>query len=135
MISKKTKYGLKALIYLARQETKDPIPIEVIAKNERISQKFLETILLTLRKGGILGSKKGKNGGYYLLKAPKDVAMVSVIRLLEGPIALVPCVSLNYYESCDDCLDEVNCGIRKFMIELRDCTLSVFSNKSLADLT
>jgi len=134
MLSKKTKYGLKALIYLAKQADREPVPIEMIAKSERISQKFLESILLTLRKSGILGSKKGKGGGYYLLKPSGEVPMVNVVRILEGPIAWVPCASLNYYEKCGDCTDEENCTIKRFMIELRDCTLSVFHNKSLADL-
>ncbi|HKK12875.1 MAG TPA: Rrf2 family transcriptional regulator, partial [Flavobacteriaceae bacterium] len=98
MISNKTKYGLKALAYLARQDNNQPVQIGVISKSENISQKFLESILLTLRKNGFLGSKKGKGGGYYLLKEPKDIKMSAVMRILEGPIALVPCVSLNFYE-------------------------------------
>src|SRR3989338_10206101 len=101
MLSKKTKYGLKALAYIARQQSNDPVQIASIAASENISHKFLESILLTLRKAGILGSKKGKGGGYYLLKEAKDIHMDDVIRLLEGPIAMLPCVSLNFYEKCD----------------------------------
>ena len=134
MISKKTKYGLKALTYLARQEKITPVQIEVISKSENISQKFLESILLTLRKNGFLGSKKGKGGGYYLLKDPKDIKMSAVMRILEGPIAMVPCVSLNFYEKCDDCPDEKTCAVHNLMIEVRDSTLNIFNNKSLADL-
>lgn len=134
MLSKKTKYGLKALIFLARQETNAPVQISAISKSENISQKFLESILLTLRKIGVLGSKKGKNGGYYLLKSPEDIKMSLVMRTLEGPIAMVPCVSLNFYEKCDDCPDETLCGVHKLMIEVRDNTLNIFNNKSLADL-
>ena len=134
MISKKTKYGLKALTYLARQEKNTPVQIEVISKSENISQKFLESILLTLRKNGLLGSKKGKGGGYYLLKDPKDIKMSAVMRILEGPIAMVPCVSLNFYEKCDDCPDEKTCAVHNLMIEVRDSTLNIFNNKSLADL-
>ncbi|WP_435136885.1 RrF2 family transcriptional regulator [Formosa sp. A9] len=134
MLSKKTKYGLKALIFLARQESNAPVQISAISKSENISQKFLESILLTLRKIGVLGSKKGKNGGYYLLKSPEDIKMSLVMRTLEGPIAMVPCVSLNFYEKCDDCPDETLCGVHKLMIEVRDNTLNIFNNKSLADL-
>jgi len=112
MLSKKTKYGIKALVYLAKQEDRVPVQISVISKSENISQKFLESILLTLRKNGVLGSKKGKGGGYYLLKDPKDIQMTTVMRLLEGPIAMVPCVSLNFYEKCDDCPDENVCAVQ-----------------------
>ncbi|WP_062061986.1 RrF2 family transcriptional regulator [Aquimarina longa] len=133
MLSKKTKYGLKALTYIARKRCDDPVLISEIATNENISQKFLESILLTLRKTGFLGSKKGKGGGYYLIKEPKDITMVSVIRVLEGPIAMLPCVSLNFYEKCDDCPDENKCAVHSVMIEVRDSTLKVLENKTLAD--
>lgn len=134
MISKKTKYGIKALTYLAKQEHKAPVQISTISKSENISHKFLESILLTLRKSGFLGSKKGKGGGYYLLKAPKDIKMDSVMRSLEGPIAMVSCVSLNFYEKCDDCPDEKACAVYNLMIAVRDSSLHIFNNKSLADL-
>ncbi len=135
MLSKKTKYGLKALAFLARQEDSTPVQISVISKSENISQKFLESILLTLRKTGILGSKKGKGGGYYLIKDAADVPMTDVIRVLEGPIAMLPCVSLNFYEKCDDCPDENACSVNRLMIQVRDSTLKIFKNTSLADLT
>lgn len=135
MLSKKTKYGLKALAFIARQEDKNPVQIATISKSENISHKFLESILLTLRKSGFLGSKKGKGGGYYLLKEPKDILMTDIIRVLEGPIAMVPCVSLNYYEKCDDCPDEDACSVHKLMIQVRDNTLNVLKSNTLADLT
>ena len=134
MLSKKTKYGLKALTYLAKQEPNTPVQISAISESENISRKFLESILLTLRKNGFLGSKKGKNGGYYLLKDPRQIKLAPIMRILEGPIAMVPCVSLNYYEKCDDCPDEHACSVHKLMIEVRDSTLDIFNNKSLADL-
>ena len=135
MRSKKTKYGIKAITFIARQEDKTPVQIATISKSENISHKFLESILLTLRKSGFLGSKKGKGGGYYLLKEPKDILMTDIIRILEGPIAMVPCVSLNYYEKCDDCPDEDACSVHKLMIQVRDNTLQVLKNNTLADLT
>ncbi len=134
MLSNKTKYGIKALTFLARQEHGTPVQIATISKSENISLKFLESILLTLRKNGMLGSKKGKGGGYYLLKDPKDIKMTTVMRALEGPIAMVPCVSLNYYEKCKDCPDEKVCSVHSLMIMVRDSTLEIFGNTSLADL-
>ena len=134
MLSKKTKYGIKALTYLAKQENKTPVAIAIISKSENISLKFLESILLTLRKNGILGSKKGKGGGYYLLKEPAEIPMTTIMRILEGPISMVPCVSLNFYERCADCPDENSCAVHQLMMQVRDNTLAIFRNTSLADL-
>ena len=134
MLSKKTKYGIKALIYLAKQESRTPVAIAVISMSENISLKFLESILLTLRKNGFLGSKKGKGGGYYLMQDPKEIKMTSIMRVLEGPISMVPCVSLNFYERCDDCPDENTCGVHRLMEEVRDNTLAIFKNRRLSDL-
>ena len=134
MLSKRTKYRIKALVYLARKEESTPINIAEISTHENISRKFLESILLTLKKNGILGSKKGKTGGYYLIKRPAEVKMSSVLRILEGPIAMVPCVSLNFYEKCDDCPDEDICTVNALMREVRDSTLSILNDNTLADL-
>ena len=134
MLSKKTKYGIKALVHLAKQESNLPLQIGAISAAENISQKFLESILLTLKKNGLLGSKKGKGGGYYLLKNAKDIPMTTVMRVLEGPIAMIPCVSLNFYERCEDCPDENKCAVNKIMLKVRDNTLEIFRNTSLADL-
>ncbi|MGB5821089.1 MAG: Rrf2 family transcriptional regulator [Saonia sp.] len=134
MLSKKTKYGLKALAFLANQDNREPVQIAEIAKQENISQKFLESILLTLRRTGLLGSKKGKGGGYYLIKEPSEIPMTTIMRVLEGPIAMVPCVSLNFYEKCDDCPDEDSCSVHKLMLQVRDSALEVYRNNTLADL-
>ena len=134
MLSKKTKYGIKALAFLASKEDRKPIQIMEIARQENISRKFLESILLTLKKAGILGSKKGKGGGYYLFKAPEEIPMTAVMRVLEGPIAMIPCVSLNFYEKCDDCPDEHGCAVHKLMIAVRDSALEVYRNTTLADI-
>ncbi|MDN3671724.1 Rrf2 family transcriptional regulator [Flavobacterium branchiarum] len=134
MLSKKTKYGIKALTFLARQEDQTPVQIAEIARSENISIKFLESILLLLRNSGFLGAKKGKGGGYYLIKDPKDISMAKVYRILEGPIALLPCASHNFYEKCDDCEDETRCAARRLMTEIRDNTLKVLENNSLADI-
>lgn len=134
MLSKKTKYGIKALTFLARQKDNTPIAIADIANAEHISVKFLESILLLLRHSGFLGAKKGKGGGYYLIKEPKDINMAHVYRILEGPIALLPCASHNFYERCDDCTDEATCAVRKLMIEVRDNTLKILESNTLADI-
>ena len=131
MLSKKTKYGLKALSYLAKQDQHVPVLISDISESENISKKFLESILLTLKKNGILASKKGKGGGYYLLKSPKEIKISTIIRLLEGPIAMLPCVSLNFYEKCDDCISEEKCSLNILMAEVRDSTLKILENKTL----
>jgi Rrf2 family protein len=133
MLSKKTKYGIKALTFLARQENQTPVAIADIAKSENISVKFLESILLLLRHSGLLGAKKGKGGGYYLIKDPK-INMAHVYRILEGPIALLPCASHNFYEKCADCKDETSCAVRRLMTEVRDNTLIILENNSLADI-
>ena len=134
MLSKKTKYGIKALSYLARHKNSNLAKIAEISEHEKIPLKFLESILLTLKKNGFLGAKKGQKGGYYLLKSPEDILMVNVMRILEGPIAMVPCVSLNFYEKCSDCPDEDLCVVHNLMIEVRDSSLQIFKNTSLADL-
>ncbi|ANW95048.1 Rrf2 family transcriptional regulator [Wenyingzhuangia sp. chi5] len=134
MLSKKTKYGIKALTYLAKRKENCPVQISEIAGHENISIKFLERILLELRKAGVLDSKKGKGGGYFLARLPKDIPMTDIIRTLEGPIAMVPCVSLNFYKKCDDCKSEEVCAVNKLMIQVRDSSLQVFRNTSLQDL-
>lgn len=134
MLSKKTKYGIKALAYIARKKDRKPVQASEISESENISQKFLESILLELRKSGFLGSKKGKGGGYYLIKEPDGIRMTAVIRVLEGPIAMVPCVSLNYYEKCQDCPDEKTCSVHKLMIQLRDASLNVLGENTLEDI-
>lgn len=134
MLSKKTKYALHALTYLGKHKNEGTVLIQDIAEEHGISHKFLENILLELRKAGYLGSKKGKGGGYYLIKEPKDIPLSRIIRLLDGPIALLPCVSLNYYEPCAECKTEVQCGINKVMAQVRDETLKILENKSLQDI-
>lgn len=134
MLSKKTKYAFHALTYLAENQDKGAVLIQEIASSKNISHKFLENILLELKKAGILGSKKGKGGGYYLIKKPEEITLAKVIRLLNGPIAWLPCVSLNYYEKCADCADEATCNMHLIMCQVRDQTLAVVENKTLSDL-
>lgn len=134
MLSKKAKYALKALEYLAEHQSTGPLRISEIADSQGFPQKFLEAILLELRKDGILRSKLGKTGGYMLNKAPKDILLGHVIRLLDGPIALVPCVSYKYYAPCEECTDEVTCGLRQVFGEVREATNQILDNVSLEDV-
>lgn len=133
MLSKKAQYAFHALTYLMEKKDDGPTLISTISSEKKISLKFLEQILLELRKGGILGSKKGKGGGYYLIKEPNDIPLAKIIRLIDGPIALLPCVSLNYYERCENC-DESSCGLNSVMSEVRDANLKILENRTLADI-
>lgn len=133
MLAKKTQYALKALTYMAEQHKEGPILIASIAEKKKIPIKFLESILLELKKAGILNSKKGKGGGYFLNLDPDKIQLATIMRLIEGPIALLPCVSLNFYKKCTDC-NEKKCGLNKIMIEVRDSTLKVLENRTIQDL-
>jgi Rrf2 family protein len=134
MLSKKTQYALQALSYMVEKHSDDPILIAEIASQKNIPIKFLENILLALRKAGFLESKKGKHGGYFFAQAPEKIKLSSIFRIIEGPIALLPCVSLNFYEKCADC-NEKKCGINKVMAAVRDNTLAILDNKTVADLS
>ena len=134
MLSKKTKYALHALTYLAKKDANEPTLILEIAENSRIPRKFLESILLDLKKQGILNSKMGKGGGYFLRQTPSQIQISTIIRLFNGPIALLPCVSLNYYQRCDECSDVLTCGLNKVFIDVRNETLRILENKSIQDI-
>jgi Rrf2 family protein len=133
MLSKKSKYALKALSYLAEHYKEGPCLIAAISKEKKIPLKFLENILLDLKKNDILESKKGKGGGYFLKIPPNSISVAKALRAVEGPIALLPCVSLNFYEKCKDC-NERTCGLKKIFAQTRDATLHVLENKVLSDL-
>lgn len=134
MLSKKCKYAIHALVYLAERYQKGPVHIQEIADSQHIPKKFLEAILLELRNAKILLSKKGKGGGYYLYKNPEEVNLIDIIRLMDGAIAMLPCVSLHYYERCEECHDEKTCGIRKTFIGVRDETLKILAGSTLAKI-
>jgi Rrf2 family protein len=131
ILSKKTRYAIVALQLLAREYGKGPVLIREIAEHEKIPQRFLESILLELRKLGILGSKLGKEGGYYLLKNPADVTLFEIVRHFEGTISLMYCVSEKAYRPCEFCRDEGTCAIRRVFKEVRDNTYEILSRTSL----
>lgn len=135
MLTKKSKYAIKALLALARNhDDGSPLRIADIAEKENIPRKFLEAILLDLRKHGVLGSRMGSSGGYYLLKEPADIPLSKVLRITDGPIAMVPCASLNFYEPCAECVSEATCSIRDVARQVRDASLAILTNTSIADL-
>ena len=134
MLSKKSKYGLKALLVLADEAGRGPVQTSELAEREGLPKKFLEAILLELKRHGLLQSKKGRGGGYVLGRQPADITVGQVIRVLEGPLALIPCVSQTAYMKCEECVDERTCGIRLAMKEVRDATARILDNTTLADL-
>lgn len=125
MLSKKVKYAIKALIYLCKNNDNKAISAKVIADNEKIPYKFLETILRELKQNKILKSERGAEGGYSFLKQPNEITIAELVRYIDGPIAMVHCVSLNYYQKCEDCTDEINCAIKILFEEVRDATLPI----------
>ncbi|MEN9883966.1 MAG: hypothetical protein RLZZ420_1183 [Bacteroidota bacterium] len=133
MLNKKTQYAFQALMYLAENQDDGPVLIAEISAAKKIPLKFLENILLELRKAGMLESKKGKGGGYFLNLPPSKIRLADIIRKIEGPIAMLPCASLYFYERCSNC-DEKNCGLHDTMIDVRDATLKILEGKTVADL-
>ena len=130
----KTRYAMVALKRLAKDYGNGPLQIKKIAEEEKIPISFLENILLELKKKGILGSKLGKSGGYYLIKKPHDVSLSDVIRLFEGSVALMYCISEDSYQPCEFCKDESACRIRETFREIRDTTNQILNRTTLNNL-
>jgi Rrf2 family protein len=133
MLSQKAQYAFRALTYLVNHYQKGPVLISDIADKKHIPLKFLENILLQLKNAGILESKKGKGGGYYIKNNPAETSIANVMRIVDGPIAMLPCVSLYFYQKCKNC-DEHNCGLHGIMEEVRDASLGILEKKTLAQL-
>ena len=134
MISSKTKYGLHALMHLCEKYNQGSILIADLAREEGIPKKFLESILLNLKNHGILQSKKGKGGGYQLARNPSEIKVGQVIRILDGPLAPVSCVSQTGYKPCKECKDEHHCGIRLVMKDVREAMANILDKTSLSDV-
>lgn len=134
MLTNKGKYGLKALVYLARQEPGTTAYIVDIAKQNNIPKKFLDAILLDLRKAGILRSKKGPGGGYALAKPASDIRIGQAIRVLDGPLAPILCASRTAFEPCSDCVDPAACEVRRSMTQVRDAIADVLDTMTLAEM-
>lgn len=133
-ISKRTQYGLKALVALGRQYGTGPVLISSLASDENIPLKFLEGILLDLKGHGLLDSKRGKNGGYLLQRAPSAITIGSIIRAMEGPLAPLPCARETAFRPCEECTDVESCGTRIVMRQVRDAIAGVLDGTTLADV-
>lgn len=134
MLAKKTRYSILALVKLAKEYGRGPLQISEIAKSEKIPQRFLEILLGDLKKMGFLGSKSGKEGGYFLIKNPKEVNLCNIIDYSEGSLSWVPCTSEKSYQPCEFCKDEEICALRKVYSEIRNSTKMILQKTSLHDL-
>lgn len=132
MIAQKTRYALRSLLFLAEETGDRPVQLSRIAETQRVPPKYLELIMLDLRKAGLVKSNRGPKGGYRLGRPADQISFGAVVRALEGPIALVPCASTNFYAPCGDCHDEATCAIRRAFLILRDQSTAVLDSISLA---
>ena len=132
MLSQKARYALHALIVLAQHDGEEPMQIADVATEARVPRKFLEQILVDLKRRGIVRSQRGRAGGYFIGKPAKEITFADVIRTIDGPLALAPCVSVTAYHKCDDCVDEATCSIRKVLMAARDATADVLESRNIA---
>ncbi|MEO8472890.1 MAG: Rrf2 family transcriptional regulator [Chryseolinea sp.] len=133
MLSKKCKYAIHALVHMAKNP-QEKFLIKEISEACMIPKKFLETILLDLKRAGILGSKQGKGGGYTLRKSPADVNLAEIVRMFDGAIAAVPCATFKFYERCEECVDEVTCSVRTAFLQVRNATVEMLKSDTLESL-
>ena len=131
MLTQKTRYSMLAMVRLAKEYGKGTLMINEIAQSEKIPKRFLESILLELKKNGYLDSKLGKTGGYFLMKDPATINLLEIVRLFEGSIALLRCTSEKFYEPCDHCKDEATCTIRQPFKDIRDYTFNKLLSTTL----
>jgi Rrf2 family protein len=135
MLTSKAKYALRAMLDLAAQVEAwpaRPVFIADVARRQDIPRRFLENILLDLRKHGLVVSHRGKMGGYALAKPPGAITFADIIRVIDGPLALTPCASRTAYQRCEDCRDEALCVIRRTLVEVRDSAAAILESKTLA---
>jgi Rrf2 family protein len=134
MLSKRAKYALNALVELAKAGDEGPVSAAVLAARANVPVKFLEAILVDLRRAGIVASHKGRKGGHELRRAPDQITTAEVLRLFDGAIALVPCATHAYYERCEECVDEAVCGIRDVFLQVRAETVKLLKEATLAGI-
>ena len=132
MIAQKTRYALRSLLFLAEQQGGAPVQLGRIAETQRVPPKYLELIMLDLKKAGLVKSSRGPRGGYQLARSADLISFGEIVRSMEGPIALVSCASMNFYAPCGDCHDEATCAIRRAFLILRDQSTSVLDGITLA---
>ncbi|SDN55281.1 transcriptional regulator, BadM/Rrf2 family [Lutimaribacter pacificus] len=136
MITQKTKYALKSLMVLADEKAGDgaALRIEEIAERSGAPKRFLEHILLDLKRAGLIGSRRGRKGGYELIKNPRTVSLAEILRLIDGPMAPLPCLSRKAYQRCEDCKDEVTCRVRAVFGGFYSTYILMIESLTLADL-
>lgn len=133
MISQRAKYALRALVALARADEGQSVSISDIAESQRIPKKFLEQILLELKRHGIVDSRRGKEGGYLMRKSAADITYGEILRIIDGPLALLPCLSKVAYRRCEDCSDEASCEVRRVFAKVAESTRAVLDQTSITD--
>ena len=133
MLAQKTRYALRSLLYLVEEGAGGPVQLARIAETQRVPPKYLELIMLDLKRAGFVRSTRGPKGGYVLARDPKDISFGEIVRVTEGPIALVPCASVNFYRRCGDCHDEATCAIRRAFALVRDQSAKLLEGISLKD--
>jgi Rrf2 family protein len=131
MLAQKTRYALRSLLYLAEEGGPGPVQLARIAETQRVPPKYLELIMLDLKRAGFVRSTRGPKGGYVLARDPADISFGEIVRVTEGPIALVPCASVNFYQKCGDCHDEATCAIRRAFALVRDQSAKLLDGISL----
>lgn len=136
MISQKMKYALKALMELADERAAggEPMPIEEIARRSGTPKRFLEHILLEIRNAGYIASVRGRSGGYVMIKEPRQIMLSELLRMIDGPIAPLPCLSRRAYQRCDDCSDEATCRLRAVFAQVFWSYLLLLESLTLDDL-
>jgi Rrf2 family protein len=134
MISQKAKYAFKALLYLAERTPETTVQIEEIARGEGVPRKFLEQILLELKRSGLIASRRGRTGGYHLVRPANDITIGQVLRIIDGPIAPLPCLSRTAYQRCKDCRDESKCSVRRLFSRTYEAMLATMDGATLADV-
>ncbi len=134
MLTKKGKYGLKAMAHLARFPPGRPVTVLEIASTQQIPKKFLDAILSELRNAGLVNSKMGKGGGYMLARTASQISVGQIIRVIDGPLAPLPCASKTRYQRCDDCLDETKCAVRLVMLDAQHALSQVLDGRTLAQM-
>ena len=133
MLSQKAKYAVKALLVLARAKKGELVQVNEIAEQQNIPKKFLDLIFFELRRHGLIQSTRGREGGYALSMPAADISVASIVRAVDGPLAPLPCASVNFYRRCADCDDERTCEVRRLMREVRDAASVILDNTSLAE--
>ena len=133
MLAQKTRYALRSLLFLAEEGGSKPVQLARIAETQRVPPKYLELIMLDLKKAGLVKSTRGPRGGYVLAREPNDISFGEIVRVMEGPIAMIPCASVNFYAPCGDCHDEETCAIRRAFAVLREQSAALLEGISLSE--